>query len=164
MTATIPLVRRTLLLAVTVVPALLAGELLGQTTAEQKPVEFQGVGIVDRRGESIPLDLQFKDETGRTVTLAEYFDGELPVIMTPNYYRCPMLCSLILNGLVDGLNGLELSAGRDFRIVTFSFNPDEEPALAEVKKRAYMTQYKRETAAEGWHFLTGSQESITALD
>ena len=74
-----------------------------------------------------------------------------------------MLCNLILNGLVDGLNKVEWSAGEEFEIVTFSFNPEEGHKLAEVKRRAYLTQYRRETAKQGWPFLTGSEENIKTL-
>lgn len=131
--------------------------------ADRVPAEFNGVGVVDRRGEQVPLDLEFTDEQGRAVRLGEYFRPGRPVILTLNYYGCPQLCTLILNGLVDGLNGIDWSAGSEFELVTVSFDPEEGPGLAEVKKRAYLTQYDRETAAAGWHFLTGTTASIDAL-
>ena len=150
--------------------ALLAAAALGAAAradvpllADQLPKELQGVGIVERLDETVPLDLPFKDENGKDVTLREYLKAGQPIILTPVYFNCPMLCNLTLNGLVDGLNEIELSAGKDFQIISFSFNPKEGPQLAEVKKRAYLTQYKRETAKDGWHFLTGTQETTEAM-
>jgi protein SCO1/2 len=127
------------------------------------PPELVGVGINDRRGEQVDLDLEFTDESSSRVKLREYFGAGRPVILTLVYYECPMLCNLILNALVDGLEEVEWSAGREFEIVTVSFNPEEGPKLADVKKRAYLTQYHRPTAAQGWHFLTGEEENIRAL-
>jgi protein SCO1/2 len=131
--------------------------------ADQLPPEMEGVGIVEHLDEMIPLDLEFVDESGTKITLGQYFQPDRPVILTLNYYRCPMLCSLTLNGMVDGLKELDWSAGEEFEIITVSISPDEGPELADVKKRAYLTQYPRDTAAQGWHFLTGTKESIEAL-
>jgi protein SCO1/2 len=130
-----------------------------QLRANEVPPELKGVGITEHLGETVPLDIHFKDEQGNDVTLRDYLKPGRPVILTPVYYECPMLCNLTLNGLVDGLNDVELSAGRDFEIVSFSFNPKEQPKLAEVKKRAYLTQYHRESAKEGWHFLTSDKDA-----
>lgn len=134
-----------------------------QSLSEQTPPELQGVTVTEHLGDVVPLDLPFKDENGDETTLRSLLKFGRPVILTPVYYECPMLCNLTLNGLVDGLNQIELSAGRDFEIVSFSFNPKEQPKLAEVKKRAYLTQYKRESAKEGWHFLTGDEEHTKAM-
>lgn len=123
----------------------------------------EGVGIDERLDEQLPLDLQFIDDTGRTVTLGEYFDRGMPVVITPVFYRCRNLCSATLTGLAEALNEIEWSAGEDFQIVTFTINPKEEYRLAQVKKRNYLGVYEREQAANGWHFLTGDQQSITAL-
>ena len=131
--------------------------------AKTLPKELNGVGITEHLNDVIPLDLQFNDETGRAVTLREYFKPDRPVILTINFYRCGMLCNLTLNGMVNALNELEWSAGKEFEIVTVSMNPDEKPELADVKKRAYLTQYSRETAKDGWHFLTGDLANIDAL-
>ena len=123
----------------------------------------EGVGIDERLDEQLPLDLQFVDDAGQTVTLGEYFNRGVPVVITPVFYRCRNLCSATLNGLTDALNELEWSAGEDFQIVTFTISPDEEYRLAEVKKRNYLGAYEREQAADGWHFLTGDEKSIEAL-
>lgn len=127
------------------------------------PPEMQGVGVVERLGEKVPLDLTFTDESGNTVQLADYFKAGKPVILTLNYYNCPQLCTLTLNGLVAGLKDVKWSAGEEFEIVTVSIDPEEGHELAEVKKRAYLTMYKRESVKDGWHFLVGEQENITKL-
>lgn len=134
-----------------------------QLPINQTPTQLQGVGVVERLDETIPLDLEFTDQYGKTVRLGDYFHQGKPVIITPVFYECPMLCNLILNGLVDGLKDVEWSAGTEFEIVTFSFNPQEKNKLAEVKRRAYLTQYRRDTVSEAWPFLTGSEENIKIL-
>ncbi len=130
---------------------------------DEIPKGLEGVGIKENLGQVAPLDTPFLDENGKEVTLRGYLKPGRPIILTPVYYKCTMLCSPLLNGLVNGLNDVELSAGKEFEIVTFSFDPSEQPELAEVKKRAYLTQYTRESAKEGWHFLTGTEENIKAM-
>lgn len=130
---------------------------------DELPKGLEGVGIIEKLNETAPLDIPLKDEQGNDVTLRDFLQPGRPVILTPVYYNCPMLCNLTLNGLVNGLNEVELSAGKEFTIVTFSFNHNEGPKLADVKKRAYLTQYKRETAKEGWRFLTGTEENVKAM-
>lgn len=110
----------------------------------------------------IPLDLEFKDEAGRDVHLQDYF-GQRPVVLVMAYYECPMLCTLVLNGLVRALNVVNLDMGKDFDVVTVSFDPGETPDLAAAKKASYVSQYRRTGAEEGWHFLTGSEDSIRRL-
>lgn len=126
------------------------------------PTVLESVGVDQKLGESVPLDVIFRDETGADVPLGRYFQGR-PVILVPAYYDCPMLCTQILNGLLSGLRPLTLDAGKDFQVVTFSFNPAEGSALAAAKKTAYAEGYGREGAREGWHFLTGSEASIAEL-
>ena len=108
------------------------------------------------------LDIPFVDETGRQVTLGDYF-GKRPVVLALVYYECPMLCTQVLNGLVSALGVLNFDAGREFDVVAVSFNPKEGPGLASQKKASYVERYGRPQTAGGWHFLTGSQESITRL-
>lgn len=134
-----------------------------QLTAEDVPPELQGVGVVERLDQTLPLHLTFRNEQGSEVSLRELLQSGRPVILTPVYYNCPMLCNLTLNGLVDGLKRVDWSAGNEFNIITFSFNPDEGPSLAEVKKRAYVMQYGRESARNGWTFLTGDARTIKEL-
>ena len=130
---------------------------------EPLPKELEGIGITEHLDAPVPLDLEFKDEDGRTVRLGDYFHENRPVLLTLNYYRCPMLCNLQLNGLVEALRGLAWSPGKEFEIVTVSFDPGETPALARLKKQNYVTEYGRPAALTGWHFLTGRKEPIKAL-
>ncbi|MDG2053187.1 MAG: SCO family protein [Phycisphaerales bacterium] len=134
-----------------------------QYAADDNPVEFEGVGVVEKLDAQLPLDLEFVDEHGKKVKLGDYFKPGRPVILTLNYYRCPMLCTLTLNGLVKSLNKLDWTAGNEFEIVTVSIDPNEEPELAQVKKRHYLSFYDREGVDKGWHFLTGNQSEIETL-
>lgn len=120
------------------------------------------IGIDQKLGAKVNPELSFRDESGETVKLGSYF-GSKPVILTPVYYECPMLCSMLLNGLVKALHVMPFSAGKEFEIVTFSFDPDEQPKLAAEKKQHYIRDYGKPQAAAGWHFLTGTAESIHAL-
>ena len=120
------------------------------------------VGFDQKLGVQLPLDLTFRDETGRERRLAELF-GQRPVILAPVYYRCPLLCNQLLNGLTRSLRPVALGAGKDFDVVAFSINPDETPELARSKKTAYLEQYDRPGSAPGWHFLTGDATSIKGL-
>ncbi len=134
---------------------------VGANSAAKPPILDQ-VGIEQRLNQQVPLDLAFRDESGRSVQLAEYF-GQKPVILALVYYECPMLCTETLNGLVSTLRLLKFDVGKEFNVVTVSFDPREMPKLAAEKKRVYLNRYGREGAAQGWHFLTGDQPSITAL-
>jgi len=133
----------------------------GDPTAT-KPGILSKIAIDQRIGHQVPGDIPFVDETGRQVTLGDYF-GKRPVILALVYYECPMLCTQVLNGLVSALGVLNFEAGREFDVVAVSFNPKEGPGLASQKKAAYIERYGRPQAAGGWHFLTGSQESISRL-
>jgi len=127
------------------------------------PEDLQDVGITEQLDAQLPLELEFVDEDGQPVKLRDYFSGQRPVILTLNYYRCPMLCGLMLNGLVDVLKPISLEPGKDFEIVTISFDPLEGPDIAKPKKQNYVNEYGRSAAARGWHFLTGKRDEIKAL-
>jgi protein SCO1/2 len=120
------------------------------------------IGFDQRLGETVPLDLAFRDEAGRTVRLGDYFDKK-PVVLSLVYYDCPMLCTLTLNGLTAALGRLPFDVGKEFQVITVSFDPRETPSLAAAKKKAYLHRYARPTAAEGWHFLTGEPAAIDQL-
>ena len=137
----------------------------GAAAEQNKPAYLKDVGIDQKLGAQVPLDLTFRDETGQPVKLAQYFDGQKkPVVLTLVYYSCPQLCTLVLNDLNRGMNGLStLSAGDDYNVVTVSIDPSDTAALAADKKQTYMASYRRPHAAEGWHFLTGDQASIRKL-
>ena len=130
--------------------------------ADVKPAALRDVGFDQRLGESLPLDVALRDEDGRPVTLGAYFKGR-PVVLAVVYYECPMLCTLTLNGLVSALATLSFDAGREFEVVTVSFDPREGPELARAKKAAYLRRYERPGAALGWHFLTGDAEALRAV-
>jgi protein SCO1/2 len=119
------------------------------------------VGIDQKMGAQVPLDLAFNDESGRLVTLRQYFGK--PVILALVYYQCPSLCNLVLNGLVSSVKGLALTAGQDYEVVAVSFDPRETPEMARAKKRTYMAHYNRPGTEKGWHFLTGDEASSKAL-
>lgn len=121
-----------------------------------------GVRIDQNLGRPIPPDLQFRDEAGRDVRLGDYF-GKKPVILTPVYYRCPMLCNIVLEGVVNALRELRFDAGREFEVVTVSFDPAETPQDATAKKAKYLARYARPGAEQGWHFLTGDAQSVSTL-
>ena len=130
--------------------------------SQQTPPALSAVSFEQRLNEQLPLDLEFKDESGRSVKLGEYF-GRKPVVLTFVYYECPMLCTQVLNGLESSLRVINESIGQEFDVVTVSFDPKETPVLAAGKKKAYLERYKRPSAEKGWHFLTGDQASIAAL-
>jgi protein SCO1/2 len=135
----------------------------GAAAAQQgMPEILQRTGIDQRLDEQVPLDLTFRDEAGSAVQLRSYF-GDKPVILSLVYYECPMLCTLVLNGLVSSLRTMSLDVGRDFEVVTLSFDARETPELAAAKMATYLEQYRRPGAAEGWHFLTGEAAAIEAL-
>jgi protein SCO1 len=127
---------------------------------EPLPARLQGIDVRERLGEFVPKGAAFVDDTGKPVTLGEFLDGKHPVILTLNYSRCPMLCGLELNALVASLKQLDWTAGGEFRIVTIVLDPTETPAQSAEAKARYVRQYGRESAATGWHFLTGSEASI----
>jgi protein SCO1/2 len=129
---------------------------------EATPGVLQEIGFDQKLGDRIPLDLAFKDETGKDVKLGDYF-GKKPVVLSLVYYQCPMLCTISLNGLAGALEVLSFVPGQEFEVVTVSFDPKEGPVLAAAKKKTYLTRYKRPEAHRGWHFLTGPKASIDAL-
>jgi protein SCO1/2 len=134
----------------------------GSAPSSQKPTVLSKVAFEQRLDTQLPLDLPFTDESGRTVKLGSYF-GKKPVVLAFVYYECPMLCTQVLNGLESALRVLTESVGREFTVVTVSFDPRETPVLALGKKKAYLERYQRPGAENGWHFLTGDQSSIDAL-
>lgn len=127
------------------------------------PATLTNVGIEQRLDSQIPLNLEFRDEKGSTRALENFFDGKRPVILSLVYYECPMLCTEVLNGMLKTLKIMPMDAGKEFEVLTISFDPRETPQLAAAKKTAYIESYKRPGAAEGWHFLTGKEESIREL-
>ena len=127
-----------------------------------RPSPLKQVGIDQKLDSQLPLSLKFKDETGKTVKLGDYF-GKRPVILAPVYYECPMLCTQILNGLVRSLKAVTFNPGEEFEVVVFSFDARDTVKLAAEKKQSYLQHYGRPATAAGWHFLTGDPDSIKEL-
>ena len=130
--------------------------------ANVRPPYLTNVGIEQRLDGQIPPDLAFVDEAGRAVKLGDYF-GQKPLILNLVYYNCPMLCGEELAGLSSAMKVVKFDIGKEFEILTVSFNPKETPTLAAAKKQEYVKRYGRPNAAAGWHFLTGPAESINTL-
>lgn len=135
------------------------------------PVQAQGplpqdlirqVSFEQKLNEQIPLDLSFVDSTGQAVRLGDYL-GQKPVILSLGYYECPMLCSLVRNGLFESLQTLDFTVGEEFNLVVVSIDPAETPEIAEMKRQASLVEYGRSRAGDGWHFLVGQEEAIRSL-
>ncbi|HTA25418.1 MAG TPA: SCO family protein [Terriglobales bacterium] len=130
--------------------------------ANMRPPGLKNVGIEQHLNDQIPPDLVFHDETGQSVRLADYF-GKKPLILNLVYYQCPMLCGEVLSGLESALRVLKFDVGKEFDVLTVSFDPKETPQMATAKKAEFLKRYGRPGAAEGWHFLTGPESSIATL-
>ncbi len=128
-----------------------------------KPPGLEKVGIDQLLGQQVPLDLQFRDEEGKTVKLHDYFKKGRPVIVNLVYYKCPMLCGEVLQGMSAAAKVLKFTPGKEYEIVTVSIDPREGPELAAAKKQSVMERLGRPEAAKGWHFLVGDQPNIDAL-
>lgn len=135
------------------------------TTASGLPEPLKKVGIEQRLGEQVPLDAVFRAEDGRDIPLRDLLGKGRPVILALVYYECPMLCNQVLNGLTGSLKGINLDIGKDFDVLAVSFDAgeNEKPGLAANKKAGYVERYGRPGAENGWHFLTGDQNSIDRL-
>lgn len=133
--------------------------------AKDAPEELQGVGIDEKLGSKLDLSLKFKDDNGQVVSLASFFDGKHPVIISPVYFSCPGLCNFHLNGLTDALKLMpnDWSIGGKYKLLSVSFDSKETFDLAAKKKETYMKVYEREGASSGWHFLTSDEATIKAL-
>jgi protein SCO1/2 len=120
------------------------------------------IGFDQRLGGQVDLDLPFRDESGRDVRLRDYV-RDRPVVLSLAYYGCPMLCGLALQGLAGSLKPLAFEPGREFVVLTVSFNPRETPAMARAARDSALAAYGRPGGASGWHFLTGDEEAIRRL-
>jgi len=123
---------------------------------------LKGVGVDQHLDAQVPMDLQFRDENGKSVRLGDYF-GKRPVILNLAYYGCTMLCGEVQSGVIGSLKAVNFTPSKDFDIVTVSFDPRETPEMAMAKKKSLLLRYRREGAEQGWHFLTGDQHNIEAL-
>ena len=134
----------------------------GQTSATLPPA-LQNVGFDPALNAQIPLETPFTDETGQAVKLNQYFGHNKPVVLALVYYGCPMLCNQVEQGVVGSLKMLSFNPGRDYDVVFISFDPRENAAMAAEKKKSALEHFQRPATADGWHFLTGTKESIAAV-
>ncbi len=130
--------------------------------ANVRPPGLKNVGIQQNLEQPIPPDLTFTDDLGRSVRLGDYF-GKKPMILNLVYYNCPMLCGEVLSGLENSLRRMKFDVGKEFDVITVSFDPHETPEMAAKKKAEFLHRYKRAGAEQGWHFLVGQQDAIDAL-
>ncbi len=119
------------------------------------------VGLDEKLGDHIPLDLTFRDEQGKPITLAELVNK--PTIIAPVYYRCPNVCHFLQGDLARVLPGLNLKAGEDYQVVSFSFDETEQPELAKRSRDTYYAAMKNQYPEQAWHFLTGDRDTILKL-
>ena len=157
-------------------PAMLAGALAAlllslaparaQVIQDQVPEQARNLDVVEHLGDSVPLDLELVDETGRPVTLGDYFEEGRPVILAMGYYDCPLLCTLLFEGLAKSVAPLDYEAGSDFQIVVVSFDPSNTQADALERKQSALALYGREVTPEvqrGWAFHTTTAENARRL-
>lgn len=135
---------------------------VGQFQEQEQKKILDQVAVEQRLNTQVPLNPTFRDETGKTVRLGDYF-GKRPVILVLAYYECPMLCTVVLNELTRSLNALDYTIGKEFEVITVSISPTETPELALKKKQTYLSAYKKKGAEHGWHFLVGDEPNIKAL-
>jgi protein SCO1/2 len=155
--------------------AILAAQTQSMTVSRQRitpdplqesnlPADLRELGWDQKIGAPIPRDLEFVDQDGQTVRMADLL-GERPVLFAPVYFECPMLCSLVLDGVVRGLKPLAFQPGTDFDIVAMSFDPGETPDMARLSRNTALARYGKEKAADGrgWRFLTGQPQAVEAM-
>ncbi|MGI8891646.1 MAG: SCO family protein [Chthoniobacterales bacterium] len=126
------------------------------------PDDLKRVGYDQHIGQSLSLSLTFQESDKRTVALGELFNTK-PTLLVIGYYRCPMLCTLINDGMIEALQELRFNVARDFNVINVSIDPHETFEVAAEKKKEYLKRYGRPDAAKGWHFLTGDQQTIAQL-
>jgi len=131
--------------------------------ADYTPPELEGIEITDHSGQTLSPSLKFTDENGNSVTLGDYLDQGKPLVVNMLYYNCPMLCSLVLNGFVEGAKEIDWTPGKEYTVLSVSFDPTDKPEAALAKKANYVESLDRPGAGEGWHFLTGEAEPIREL-
>jgi len=130
---------------------------------ESKPENLQEVGIEEQLGNTIPGDITLTNSNGKRITTGEIFNDDKPVIINPVYYECPMLCSMVLNGVLEGAKSLAWSPGKEYTIITFSIDPSEGTELARSNKKNYIKNLNKKKAEEGWYFLTADSTNIKRL-
>jgi protein SCO1/2 len=129
----------------------------------QRPSELNGIDIEEKSGSNVPTDVKLLDQEGRPVVLGSYLDGERPLLIVLAYYECPMLCSLVLNGAMQSMSGLAWTAGKDYRVLTVSFDPRDRPEMAKNKRTHYVEAYGRNVGDKGWDFAVGEASEVRRL-
>ena len=142
--------------------ALLSLALVSERALALSPNELNHLGYDQHLGQTISRDLVFQDSEKRNVSIGELLTKK-PTLLVLGYYHCPMLCTLINDGLIESLQELRFDVGRDFNVINLSVDPNETPEVAAAKKREYLKRYGRHGAEAGWHFLTGNKESIAQI-
>lgn len=143
--------------------AIVLGGVLPAGAEEAVPAEVQGISIEERPGAFVPRDIALRDSSGRAVTVGSYLDDGKPVVLVLAYYRCPMLCSLVITGMTDGLKDLDWAAGKDYRFLVVSFDPRDTLQIARDKRENYLKEYGRPISAGGFEFLTGDEANVKRL-
>ncbi|MDX1640324.1 MAG: SCO family protein, partial [Balneolaceae bacterium] len=128
-----------------------------------KPAILDEIGVDEKLGDSIPMDLTFVNSQGDSVRIGDLIEKGKPVLLNPLYYECPVLCSVVLDAVFDVVDVLQWTPGSDYTIISFSIDPQETPEIAAESKQQYLSDLDRPGAEDGWHFLTGSQKSIDKL-
>ena len=130
---------------------------------QARPAILDEIGVDEKLGETVPFDLIFSNSYGDEVRLGDLFESGKPVLLNPLYYECPVLCGLVLDAVFNVVNELLWTPGNEYTIISFSIDPEETPEMAGQAKQRYLGDLNRPGAEHGWHFLTGSEESIIAL-
>lgn len=130
------------------------------TPADEMPAQLKEVTFDQKLNAQLPVDAMFKDETGASVALGDYFTGQKPVVFAFVYYQCPMLCEQVMNGISSTLKAVPFTPGKDFDVVLVSFDPRDTPPAAAEKKQKHLAYWHAQGTAGAWHFLTGSEDSI----
>jgi protein SCO1/2 len=134
---------------------------IGGTPADAPiPAELRDIGIDDHAGQEVPRDIELTDQDGQRVRLGDYFDGKHPVVLALAYYECPMLCSMVLKGILDSMKEMRWTAGEEYRVVVVSFDGRDTPARAAQKRQNHVDAYHREVKGRGWDFLVGDAASV----
>ncbi len=141
---------------------MLAATVAAQPSGTQIPA-LEGLEVEARLGETVPADAEFLNARGETVTIGSYYDRGKPIVLSLVYFDCPMLCNLMTDGLVETLSQMDWTPGDEFTVLTASFNYREGPDVASRARAMYLGMLGRPEAGEGWHFLTGSKESIAEI-
>jgi protein SCO1 len=139
------------------------GALAQNLSDDYLPPALEGVGVEEHADTTLPLGLELTNQHGNKVRLGDYFKAGRPVLLTLNYYDCPMLCTIMLNGLVDGLREVPLMPGEDYTVVTVSFDPTESASLARSKQQVYAQYWGEPAARDGWVLNVASRAAIEEL-